>query len=817
MSTGRLSPGVRLLDTCWLLAPNQTPHAGADDCADSAAHSPPAAAAIGPPEAETVVVASAGAPCGEANDAGAGVDAGETCLLRTFSPLVEIPADADDRPGNGGLATKRRNLSCGSSRASAALAEHFAAKWREGGNDGDLAMSQWHPPPHHRRLAGDIAYLAVTTLEGESVQVTAHVDGFFVNKSTAQLFDPSPRSPLKSTCKAHNIADLLTKISPRFGAQYKLLQETYSKYIISEIFSPQSTSLAIPWLARPPKHTEDSLRAADSYLKFGPEALEAFRDWNDEIQAHRELPRETVHDRLFRERGLIRIYADFAESAGRGAQMVVMGDVQPVNPLDRNDGHMYINGGIFFSRGFDGHEAFQKIGGDAASHVATGKDIEGVRILNNLDIDGLYTLGSAVVDYKGERLVAQTIVPGILRGANVKEKVVYGSFDAETKLAADPTFHEIFGRVAEQLHLAEHEVDAGGNDGSRVELFLSKEAKGLFGGDGRRYALDLYRTCPVDVEWLESECLRKNAGEGHKGDEEVLPPYPHQLVLLRPELVEAFWMYRLRCWTRDQAAAIAEKLAEGNICNGGSQVAAPQQKATVQLAPNEIVSEAADKNFNAKQQDEVAEKERKYEMPDAVVSNFTAAKIGQFKLALNPDVLTDAYPASWERDETLKKQEEDVRACSKFLHDVIIPAFVNEAISDSNIHFDSRALTEQMHKFGINMRCLGRIALMLAKEDDPKAVLLKFVHAGGCVAHFLNCFLGEQLNAQPRPALSLDEELAEWEDHAADKRSTKRDYRLLTPLGLRRAIQQDIAERYRYRLPDNVFDMDGGVGGFNRL
>lgn len=45
-----------------------------------------------------------------------------------------------------------------------------------------------------------------------------------------------------------------------------------------------------------------------------------------------------------------------------------------------------------------------------------------------MDVEGLYTLGTAVVDYRGIRVIAQTIVPGILE-KHQEQSVLYGSND----------------------------------------------------------------------------------------------------------------------------------------------------------------------------------------------------------------------------------------------------------------------------------------------------------------------------------------------------------------------------------------------------
>lgn len=73
---------------------------------------------------------------------------------------------------------------------------------------------------------------------------------------------------------------------------------------------------------------------------------------------------------------------------------------------------MYIWNNMFFSLGFDVKEHYKDYGGDAAAHAAPANDLQGVRAINTIDLDGLHTLGTVVVDYRGMRVTAQTIVPG---------------------------------------------------------------------------------------------------------------------------------------------------------------------------------------------------------------------------------------------------------------------------------------------------------------------------------------------------------------------------------------------------------------------
>lgn len=43
-----------------------------------------------------------------------------------------------------------------------------------------------------------------------------------------------------------------------------------------------------------------------------------------------------------------------------------------------------------------------------------GNDLQGVKAYFNTDIEGMYTLGTVVVDYRGYRITAQSIIPGMI-------------------------------------------------------------------------------------------------------------------------------------------------------------------------------------------------------------------------------------------------------------------------------------------------------------------------------------------------------------------------------------------------------------------
>ena len=107
------------------------------------------------------------------------------------------------------------------------------------------------------------------------------------------------------------------------------------------------------------------------------------------------------------------MHSDFVAAAARGAQAVIDGNVMAINPGEDPKMQMFIWNNIFFSLGFDVRDHYKDLGGDAAAYVAPKNDLQGVKVFNAVDLEGLYTLGTVVVDYRGYRVTAQSIIPGV--------------------------------------------------------------------------------------------------------------------------------------------------------------------------------------------------------------------------------------------------------------------------------------------------------------------------------------------------------------------------------------------------------------------
>ncbi|KAJ1667244.1 Intracellular distribution of mitochondria [Coemansia sp. RSA 1813] len=659
-----------------------------------------------------------------------------------------------------------------------------------------IILSGWNPVPRYRQLKGDLLYLLVTTLENQNYHITCSRTGFYVNSSSLVRFNPEPYGTSHAGAKspdfyeAHSLITLLTRLSPKFVQGLEDLQKQVSQREPVEVLPfVSSEQAASPWLVRDAENrapeTYDMGRAQEVYLKLGAQAADSMRDWNEELQSIREMPRGNLSERVLRDRQFHKWYSEFAEAAVQGAIAVVESELPPLNPTDSSDQHMFLRDNIFYSKGFDGRETFTDLGGDAAAHVATGKDIHGVRLLNQLDVEGVNTLGSVVVDYRGVRVVAQSVVPGIFRRQDTTQ-IVYGSVDNGATVGSDPEFHKVMEPIAKGLHFGEHSVydDAG----EEHKLYTSADVKGLTGTDGRKYLLDLYRLTPVDVEFLENECEPSDAG---------MPVYPHKLVLLRPELVESFWETSVRKAVQKYAIEKSKTTEDKSEGNGKGK-----EKATEE-PPKDGVSE--------KEAEEIKTREEESQQKDSADEDVMAGF--EFSLELDPDAFTpfkkhDANGSLGAKEQNAMTQA--VRDASKFLRETNIPAFARDLASYTASPLSGDALKASMHHRGINMRYLGKIASLLpADVDVVKNVrrLVIFEMISRAVKHIMRhlfrmtpAHLHAEVFALVAGALVGYRYCADPASFLSAEAKETPEIAVLTPEALAEKVREQVALRFRFDL-----------------
>ncbi|OGM42269.1 protein TIF31 [Aspergillus bombycis] len=634
-----------------------------------------------------------------------------------------------------------------------------------------ISLSPWNPVPYHLRQKGHLLYLQVTTNEGEQFQITSHVSGFFVNKCSNARFDPFPK-PMPKKGSAHSLLTLISHLSPSFNASFEALQEANNKKDLLTTFPFQNAIPNSPWLVAPPSssvnaHQPDITRSQENYLISGVDNAETLRDWNEEFQTTRELPRDTVQDRVFRERLTSKLFADYNEAAARGAVLVAKGEVAPLNPTEGRDAQIFVYNNIFYSFGADGVGTFASEGGDEAARVAVGKDVVGIKAVNQLDINGLFTPGTVVVDYLGKRIVGQSIVPGIFKQREPGEhQIDYGGVEGKDVVATHPDFAPVFEKLSKALRIKKHAV--WDKDGKRHDLEGSVETKGLLGTDGRKYVLDLYRVTPLDVTWQE---------------EEGSDAYPHNMAVLRLELVESYWRHKMSQYVKAEVERRRAAKAEE---------AASKEKSEEKAESKEEGSE--EKSEEAMDQERV--------------------DISGFSLALNPDVCSGQIPQTDEEKEQWAQDEKEVRETCDFLRSKVMPELIQD-LHDGDVGFpmDGQSLSQLLHKRGINIRYLGKLAQMSKEKGarlDALTILLvqemvarAFKHiansylrnvaapfTASCIAHLLNCLLGADVNSNPQADIDASlREIYPEADFSFEK---------VTPATLRADIEKHVSVRYRF-------------------
>uniref|UniRef100_A0AAX7T5Z5 Clustered mitochondria protein homolog n=1 Tax=Astatotilapia calliptera TaxID=8154 RepID=A0AAX7T5Z5_ASTCA len=607
-----------------------------------------------------------------------------------------------------------------------------------------LTMSGWNPPPGNRKMHGDLMYLYIVTVEERHVSVTASTRGFYLNQSTTYTFNPKPANP---SFLSHSLVELLSQISPAFKKNFTALQK---KRVQRHPFERIATPFQVySWTAPQVDHAMDCVRAEDAYtsrLGYEEHIPGQTRDWNEELQTTRELPRKNLPERLLRERAIFKVHSDFAAAATRGAMAVIDGNVMAINPGEETRMQMFIWNNIFFSLGFDVRDHYRELGGDAAAHAAPTNDLNGVRAYSGVDVEGLYTLGTVVVDYRGYRVTAQSIIPGILEREQ-EQSVIYGSIDFGKTVVSHGKYLELLEKTSRPLKIQRHSVLNEKND--TVELCSSVECKGIIGNDGRHYILDLLRTFPPDLNFLpvdgvelSPECQRLGFPRQHR----------HRLACLRQELIEAFVEHRFVLLLYNASTANGE--CKGPLEGKELEESIPGLAQAKELAETLVAEDGS--SIDPKSREVVLNACK------AVGSISDTA----FDIRFNPDIFSPGVRFPEESADDIQKQKQLLKDAAAFLVSCQVPTLVKDCLDHSALPMDGASLTEALHQRGINVRYLGTVLEFM--EKTPAKAQLEHIYRIGitelitrcakhifktylqgvelsalsaAVSHFLNCFL----------------------------------------------------------------------------
>jgi protein TIF31 len=414
-------------------------------------------------------------------------------------------------------------------------------------------------------------------VNGESTHITATSEGFFVNRSTDKVFDPSRKSNVY-----HSLPKLLSSVSPQFGRTLTRymgqLQQPYS------VFRPVEKNSALTHVPRAnwmvymadneTDHVFDPLRGlggiAGGETMLEASSLDSPRDWNEELQLFKyqallddsECGDGTTKFARLRQYNLA--YAQFVEVAIQGASGILEGSIPAIalGVQDSGDDMLYMWNNIFFSFPEANLLKFKKEGHadpELASRVYSSKDLQGIKLLDSCGVKELCTMPTVVIDLKGCRIVAQCLIPGIL-GNPDGAKIVYGSqedsdpsleYGEKRHIKSDPDFHELVGKVSSNLYWKEHSVKSEIGDENHL-LWCSSDTKGILGHDSRKYLFEVARSTPRDSHFLN---IVKNDNFG---------PYPHDIPLVRYELLSAYQDHLTQEYVKEKCKEeYNEKVASG--------------------------------------------------------------------------------------------------------------------------------------------------------------------------------------------------------------------------------------------------------------
>ncbi|GMR42853.1 hypothetical protein PMAYCL1PPCAC_13048 [Pristionchus mayeri] len=660
----------------------------------------------------------------------------------------------------------------------------------------NLGLSPFNPPIPPRKLKGDVLYLFVDTIEKRRVYITCCTQGFYANGSDEHSFKPTPASGQKNAVY-HSLVDLIAAVSPIFKRNFTaLIKKRVDRPLLDRLPTPYPQ---FAWLAPPTEASEDALRADDATQphRVGIEdhLPGQIRDWNEELQTTGEMARGNLNERLVRDRSIFKIHSDFISASVKGAQAVIEGNVMAINPADDPKTHMYIWNNIFFSLGFDVKDHYKEFGGDAAAFAATSADLQGVRAYAAVcDETKLATLGMAIVDYRGFRVTAQSIIPGILEREQ-EQSVVYGSIDSGKTVVSHEKYHELLEVAAKELKMLPHEVWNGkeGEEAEKVKLFTSFETKGIIGNDSRYYVLDLLRTFPPDVHYLPE----LNRVSDHAKEAGFPHSFPHKLVSYRHELVNAFVESRYMMFVRIATYHIqmkAKDMKEKAVADGTEVQLSKEQSAEINADAMKKAAEAVH-----------------------------SLDPEEFDIRFNPDCFSTTVKHV--EEENLEAQRRLIVDCGEFLLTQQIPGLIADLVDCTVAPMDGEALVEQMHARGINVRYLGHVAklapttvawlraligseLVVRSAKHVFRGLFQSVKAektAAAAAHLLSCLLGGEGGV---------DSVAEPSKRKSGKKggvrvraSTAAEWEMTSQKSLWKAICDDASFYYNYEL--TVSSADG--------
>ncbi|KAL8555488.1 hypothetical protein ACS0TY_003336 [Phlomoides rotata] len=724
-----------------------------------------------------------------------------------------------------------------------------------------IVFSSFNPPPSHRRLSGDLIYLDVVTLEGNKYCVTGTTKSFYVNSSVGNILDPRPKTNIsEATTLVGVLQNISSKFKKAFR---EILERKASAHPFENVQSllPPNTWLGLYSAdhKRDAARAENSLTLSFGSELIGMqrdwnEELQACREFphashQERILRDRSLYKVTTDFVEAATNGAIGVISRCIPPINPTDpecfhmyvhnniffSFAVDTDIEQLPQRQESEEHSKVEAKVSLQNASEGKDETLSQGAsrvrnadgssvpdtgntndievsspdlpaeaqlaesEQATYASANNDLKGTKAYQEADVPGLYNLAMAIIDYRGHRVVAQSVLPGILQG-DKSDSLLYGSVDNGKKICWSEDFHSKVLEAAKRLHLKEHAVLDG--SGNVVKLAAPVECKGIVGSDDRHYLLDLMRVTPRDENYT---------GKGSR------------FCILRPELIIAF------CH-----AESGEKSSSG--CKSEeNHVATDSLDANIAEELVKSEENAASATSDVQLQDTVEGEKQKIQECGSCNKTQDASK----EILFNPNVFTEFKLAG--NPEEIAADEENVRKASLYLKDVALPKFINDLCTLEVSPMDGQTLTEALHAHGINVRYIGKVAegtrnmphlwdlcsneivVRSAKHIIKDALRDTEDHdIGSAISHFFNCFVGKVQTASAKGAAnntqSKNQKKAHSGHHASGKSSKgltklrnggyvskkQSSYLSITSESLWTDIQEFAKLKYQFELPEDA-------------
>lgn len=402
-------------------------------------------------------------------------------------------------------------------------------------------------------------------------------------------------------------------------------------------------------------------------------------------------------------------------------------------------------------------ETYGGVGVDPLPYSTANADLLSIINVNAAEVPGLHTLLIAIIDFKGQRYLAQSVIPGLLHDQAVT-KLLYGSVNDGRAIACNEEMHEKMCALGKRLMMAERRVkpraakkDEPEEPALSIDVSLAQKeepvplvgpvnCKGLRGSDGRMYLLDMVRTTPRDLVYYDELRAREEAAAAGSaadaagtGKRKLEAPFMADgfkregayVALLRPELVAQYAaavQRQLQTTAMMQAVhernkRLTKKKQEQERKAGEAAAAAEGAAAEGAAAPTTEGAGAADSGAVTDGADAAAAAAPATngageDDDDSLQVPIVEMPALQLNVNLHFDNALDEPADVLQRDENL------VREVSAFLHQTVLPQLVADLVSNAATVTDGGSLTSLMHERGVNLRLLGRVATMLAVVES---------------------------------------------------------------------------------------------------